>query len=47
MGGVYIDPFECLGFDPSAEHPSAWEHKRVRPVVVYDGQLQVSIKRRG
>jgi hypothetical protein len=32
--------------EPSAEHPPAWEHKLVRPVAVYDGQLQVSIKRR-
>ena len=34
----------CVG--PSAEHPSAWKHKCVRAVVVYDGQLQVLIKRR-
>ena len=34
------------GVGPSAEHTPAWENKRVRPIVVYDGQLQVPIKRR-
>jgi hypothetical protein len=32
--------------DPSVEHPPAGKDKRVRPVAIYDGQFQVSIKRR-
>jgi hypothetical protein len=44
--GADIDPFKRLGVDPSAEYTAARENKRVPPVVVYDGQFQVSIKRR-
>lgn len=39
MCGAHIDPFVCLGVDPSTEDATAWENESVWTVTIDDGEF--------
>lgn len=44
MRGPDIDPLSTIRFYPTTNNATAWKHKRMRSIVVYDGQFKVTIK---
>jgi hypothetical protein len=47
MGRADGDLFLGFHLDPAFQSTPAWEHKRVRAVVVNDGNLKIAVERRG
>ena len=47
MGRPHVQPFLGLYFHPAVENAAAREHKRMRAVIIDDGQFKVAVERRG
>ena len=47
MGRPHVQPFLGLYFHPAVENAAARDHKRMRAVIIDDGQFEVAVERRG